>query len=128
MFARFFSILGIDSEADEYSGLFLFGRYFLGVYENSLGNISTPGYTIWDPSKKDNKNLFNSIILVVIWVIWFLNQWFIFMILLNFIIALISQSYDDVMEKQMETEYLQKTKLNRECRFMMKTLGSPCHP
>ena len=106
MFARFFAILGIDSEADEYSGLFLFGRYFLGVYENSLGNISTPGYTIWDPSDKENKNLFNTIILVVIWVIWFLNQWFIFMILLNFVIALISQSYDDVMEKQMETEYL----------------------
>jgi preprotein translocase subunit SecA len=46
------------------------------------------------------------------------------MVLLNFVIALISQSYDDVMEKQMESDYLQKTKLTRECRFMMKTIGT----
>ena len=55
-----------------------------------------------------------------------MNQFFIFMILLNFIIALISQSYDDVMEKQMETEYIQKTKLNRVVRFMMKSFGRDC--
>ena len=48
------------------------------------------------------------------------------MILLNFVIALISQSYDDVMERQLEAEYQQMTKLNRECRFMMKAIGRPC--
>jgi len=90
MFARFFAILGIDSETDEFSGLFVLGRYFMGVYENSLGNISTPNYTIWNPAEPENKNFFNRIILVIIWVIWFMNQWFIFMILLNFVIALIS--------------------------------------
>lgn len=73
MFARFFSILGVDSEADEFSGLFVLGRYFMGVYENSLGNISRPGYTIWDPSDPENNNFFNTIILLVIWLIWFLN-------------------------------------------------------
>lgn len=58
----------------------------------------------------------------LIWVVWFLQQWFIFMILLNFVIALISQSYDSVMTKYQEITYMQRTYLNRECRLILKSL------
>ena len=34
-----------------------------------------------------------------------MNQWFIFMILLNFIIAIIMQSYENVMSKKMIVTY-----------------------
>ena len=58
----------------------------------------------------------------LIWVVWFLQQWFIFMILLNFVIALISQSYDSVMTKYQEITYMQRTYLNRESRLILKSL------
>jgi hypothetical protein len=47
MFARFFAILGVDSKTDSYNGLFIAGRYFLNVYENSIGNINSPSFSIW---------------------------------------------------------------------------------
>jgi len=43
------------------------------------------------------------------------------MILLNFVIALISQSYDSVMTKYEEITYMQRTYLNRECRLVLKS-------
>jgi hypothetical protein len=99
MFARFFSILGVDSLAESYSGLFLAGRYFLAVYENSIGNVNNPQFKIWEDGHKKDASVWAKIAVQLIWIIWFLNQWFIFMILLNFVIAVISESYDHVMER-----------------------------
>ena len=53
-----------------------------------------------------------------------LNQFFILVILLNFLIAIICQSYDEVLSKQIVTKYTKKCELNRECRLLLKTLGS----
>lgn len=58
----------------------------------------------------------------LIWTTWFLNQWFIFIILLNFVIAIISQSYDSVMLKSVQNKYFQRTQLNQECRLVLKSL------
>ena len=93
------------------------------VYENAIGNINAPNYTFWQP--KDNIDDPSShTVILAIWFIWFLNQWFIFMILLNFVIALISQSYETVMTKAMEAKYAQRTKLNKECQLVMKSYGA----
>ena len=45
------------------------------------------------------------------------------MILLNFVIALISQSYDSVMLKYVEIAYRQRSYLNRECCLVVKSIG-----
>jgi hypothetical protein len=89
MFARFFDILGVNSEADQFEGLNRSGRYFMQVYENAIGNINAPNYTFWQP-KDHVEDSHSHVVILTIWFIWFLNQWFIFMILLNFVIALIS--------------------------------------
>ena len=68
MFARFFAILGVDSEHDSFAGLFIVGRYFLSVYENSVGNINTPEFTVWE-----NGSAWSQSVVIVIWLIWFMN-------------------------------------------------------
>ena len=64
-------------------------RYFFDTYENSIGNISNPGYYFWSTATEEDKGL-KMLMILLIWLVWFLNQWFIFMILLNFIIAIIT--------------------------------------
>lgn len=86
-FGRFYDILGVDSSEGDYQGLFRSGRYFMQTYENSIGNINSPSYKFWD-SQLDNVTA--HLVVLTIWLVWFLNQWFIFMVLLNFVIALIS--------------------------------------
>lgn len=62
-----------------------------------------------------------------IWILWFANQFLNLIILLNFLIAIISQSYDNVMSKSLEYKYNQRCQMNRECRLILKSLGMDDH-
>jgi len=59
----------------------------------------------------------------IIWFMWFANQFFILIILLNFLIAVISQSYENVMSKAVISKYRQRAQLNRECRLVYAELN-----
>ena len=59
----------------------------------------------------------------LIYFVWFLNQYFIYILLLNFLIAVISQSYIDVMANANISKYKQRSELNRECLIRSKALG-----
>ena len=90
---------------------------------NSVGQTTQPTYAFWSLGlSKSNNQGFRYFIIDLIWLIWFVQQWFLFMICLNFVIALISQSYDSVMTKYEEILYKQRTYLNRECRLVLKSL------
>jgi hypothetical protein len=56
----------------------------------------------------------------LVWIIWFLNQLLVFIILMNFLIAVIFQSYDRSMSNYSVTKYALKCKLNLECRQVLK--------
>ena len=59
----------------------------------------------------------------LIYLVWFLNQYFIYILLLNFLIAVISQSYADVMAHANISVYKQRSELNRECLIRGKAFG-----
>ena len=105
---------------DNYQAINTFTRLFLQTYEDCVGNMDVPIYGFW-LNKDGRTNTFTQGALVwIIWVTWFTNQWFIFIILLNFIIAIISHSYDSVMAKATKFRYLQRADMNLECRIVMK--------
>ena len=55
----------------------------------------------------------------MVWTLWFLNQFFNSIILFNFLIAIVSQSYDRVISNKLDYEYEHKSELNIEIlRFM----------
>jgi len=58
-----------------------------------------------------------------IYVFWIVNQIFIFIILLNFLIAVISQSYEKVMDSKIQLQYRQRSILNNEYKIVMGSLG-----
>ena len=51
---------------------------------------------------------------VVIWAFWIFLVTFLFIVLCNFLIAYISQSYEDVLEKRIPDIYSQRCVLNEE--------------
>lgn len=73
------------------------------VWENSIGNINPPTFV-----KGGEKNIF------LIYLVWYVNQFYVLIILLNFLIAVISQSYENVMNRAVEFQYLNKSSLSRE--------------
>tara|TARA_B110000285_G_scaffold233260_1_gene306488 strand:+ start:5125 stop:5754 length:630 start_codon:yes stop_codon:yes gene_type:complete len=62
-----------------------------------------------------------------IWILWIFLVTFLFIILCNFLIAYISQSYEDVLEKRIPDIYKQRCILNEEYylyrRFFFKTFN-----
>jgi hypothetical protein len=87
----------IDSGDEEYLKLYSLVKYFFMTYRDSIGDISVPGYTNWDAAlhkdtDKNNADWF--LITFMIWICWFMNQFMCLVVLLNFLIAVISQVYD----------------------------------
>jgi hypothetical protein len=56
--------------------------------------------------------------IVLIWMFFIFNQLFIAVILLNFLIAMISQSYEQVMQHKSKSQYSQKGELNMELQLL----------
>ena len=59
----------------------------------------------------------------LIWMLWLFHQMIILVVLLNFLIAIISQSYENVMSKSMIFKYRQRVQLNLECLLILDTFG-----
>ena len=57
---------------------------------------------------------FASIMVYLIWLIWFLNLFMNMVIMLNFMIAIISQSFETVITNRLTYEYEYKSALNLE--------------
>ena len=74
----------------------------LQMYRNSIGDIEAPLYARWSEMLKSNSAFEQnqaSFMISLVWTVWVLHQFLVLIILLNFLIALISQSYEDVMTK-----------------------------
>jgi hypothetical protein len=87
------------------------------TYRDSIGDISIPGYEKWDEAfEKDtpenNANKF--LIIIMIWAVWLLNQFMCLIVLLNFLIAVISQVYDNVVAESQQIMFINKAMLNVE--------------
>lgn len=57
----------------------------------------------------------------IIWITWLLNQFFLTIILLNFLIAILAESFNIVMEKAMQHKYQQRSGLNCETFLTMES-------
>lgn len=97
------------------------------TYDNSIGNINNPHYEYWrtnfDQVGENTNHGMPNVMIYLIWSVWFLNQWLVLIILLNFIIAIISQSFEQVMSKSLINMFAQRTQMNQECQMVMRELN-----
>ena len=58
----------------------------------------------------------------IIIMFWILNQFLVLIILLNFLIAIISESYEMAMSQQVISTYLHRCQLNNDCLLILAYL------
>ena len=93
-------ILGSDlKRAETYGDTSLIFGYIFNTFEFGIGNIRSPSILFWSKPKNDTTALDKTIV-TLIYVLWFMNQIYLLIILLNFVIALISQYYESVMNSK----------------------------
>ena len=100
-FASIYIILGADfnvgEKADDYKSLSPLEINFIGVFRNSLGDIAIPGIEYWLTREQlEEEKLWSAFFIHFIWVIILLNTVLTLIVLLNFLIAIVSESYNRI--------------------------------
>ena len=118
MFGVIQRILGVDGKwvSRKYSDINGAMAFFLETFEDGVGNIKRPRYHIWEDKYHCDKtdigctaaNRWVSIMAIyVVWFTWFLNQFVVFIILINFLIVYIGNSFQNVMDSALKFKYQQ---------------------
>ena len=108
LFALELYVLGSNlDDVDGYKGTSKAIGYFILAFENGVGNISPPSVNEWykkdlhqDLYRNNPQTYTESILVFLVHTSWFSNQFILLIVLLNFVIALISQFYEDVMNRR----------------------------
>lgn len=97
-FTILFMILGCDFGNTEMVNSTFY--LFFNVFQMTNAVISNPSHTFWDNYRLLHQDSFMpNLIIWIIWVIWLLFQIMVSIVLLNFLIALITQAYEEVMSQ-----------------------------
>ena len=93
----------------------------ISTFENSIGNINPPYYLNLRQTNGKNTTLvtglskvYEDIQLIMIWGIWLFNQYIIMIVMLNFLIAVISETYSRETERLKMHTYQFRNQLNLE--------------
>lgn len=115
--------LGVDTEAyPEVNKIF---AALIVAFRTSIGDLGEPDYSYWvereshfEVKDSDNENKLShlqvSVMIYIIWFIWLFNIILMVIILLNFLIAVISQTYERVVSQQVRFSYSNKAEMNLE--------------
>ena len=114
----------MDVDFKEYPTIGLYGSYFIHTFRLSIGDVSPPIIEFWRNSPNLGlAELYSKIIIIIIWYVWAAHQVLIVLVLLNFMIAIIINSYDKVNSNQQFSKYVHYCELNRQISLIKKTLG-----
>lgn len=120
----FFSLVMVimDSGFDDgdYPKVQRFLIIFLQNFRNSIGDFEAVSYENWHTAEP----ALRSHALSIIWLFWLLNVFLMVIVLLNFLIAEVSQTYDKVKSQGKMLLYQKKAELNLLAYKIFKMFGS----
>lgn len=109
-----FKILDAEFDGGDYPLMPKTLQLIFITFRNSIGDLGIPGYEKFIARYEGGKNT-SLIIITLIWVMWIMNIALMLIVLMNFLIAIISESYAAVMEAKTQYVYKDKAEMNLEC-------------
>lgn len=102
---------------------------FFYVFENAVGNVRPPQLSLWTEYLESRRlptlDYFGiEVACFFVYFIWFINQYWMYVILLSFVIAVILNEYNDMQFKKVIYTYKQKSELNRQCLIYNEAWGN----
>ena len=109
-----------DTSHNDYALINSLGVSILSAFRNAVGDLQMPTYDYWTEKYASEKEKGNSGFYpqYMIFQIWFFFFGFIFIVVLmalNFLIAIFGQSYEQIMDRQIESIIQSRVALNQEC-------------
>ena len=98
------------------------------MFRNSIGDIAEVHYGVWaifdkHGVQKGEITTQNIAAIITIWAFWFLNMFIMLIVIVNFLIAEVSQTYDKVKSSGKTFLYLSKASVNKIAFEYRKSLG-----
>ena len=98
IFCTMLRSIGAGYPEDDYPDLNSYVANLLQVWRNSLANVAVPNYSKWSDNlraeeKEESLGIYSYLMIFLCWLIWFLNLLFICLILTNFLISIVGNSY-----------------------------------
>ena len=104
LFAITIGQVGATFDNGDYSELPNFVVLIMQTYRNGIGDIAPPDYSYWTNAQvKDDHP--SKLLIAYIWFGWLAGQFFILIVMLNFIIAVISESYNSVIAEKTKKRF-----------------------
>ena len=100
-------------EDDDYVNLNRFLALFISTFRQSTGDLQPPNYGTWvDIQENDEKTGYIAIILI--WAVWVGNIVFTLIMMLNFLIAEVGNTYNRVVGLGQKNHYRQAASVNKK--------------
>ena len=106
----------IDPEVQDAQGLNYFAKMLLQTFRTSIGELSMPMYT---KILEEENSYMSNINIILIWFIWCMQTFFMLVVMTNFIIAMITSTYERVSQYQRIISFQHKAVLNEECYMLL---------
>lgn len=96
---------------------------FIQIWRNSIGDYATPRYPAWTADFEGERiKFFQKLYIYLIWMTWVANQLIIQVILLNFLIAIVNNSYSRETKIQKVNEFIHMAAVNSEVALFYKSM------
>lgn len=100
------------------------------MFQNSIGNISPPHYFYWEIMYLNGKKTRAKVLIIIVWLTWTFQIYVQVIVMLNFIIAVVNDSYVDSKETQKKNTLLLRANYNLEfmetMHFFDNFMKVPC--
>lgn len=137
MFSLAYTLLGVDMRgvgddglSGDYPKVALWFADFIQVFRNSIGDIGTPGYAYWlnwsgeDATAATELSFTQSCAVNVIWFSFLFHEILMLIIMTNFLIAIVSQSWDEVKDQHVNQLYESRCEIIGESAILSDALGN----
>jgi len=111
IFAMVYFVMGVEIENEEYKDMYTTFSGFIQVFRNSIGDIVPVKLDAWNVSKT-NDSVLSAMAHGIVWIFWFINIFTMTIVFLNFVIAEVGNTYNEVRESGTLFLYQKKAEMN----------------
>ena len=114
------------SDKPHYPGMERFVSYMLYAFLNSIGDLQIPNYDDWLIQRGQGKitEVQELFAILLVWGIWLVQAMLMVIVMLNYLIAVISQAYERVVNMREIYNYYYKAQINLDYFHIRKEIVS----
>ena len=112
VFAMVDFVMENETEGEEYKNMLRTFGSFIKIFRNSIGDISAVKLNHWSQENIEGDLMLSRLATGIVWSFWFINVFTMTIVLLNFVIAEVGNTYNDIKSSGNIFLYQQKAEMN----------------